>query len=62
MGERSIPRAAYAWHEPGLDFVEVYPQGGSAFAVAMPKGTKTSSPKLVAFYVLAPTGKTTKSK
>jgi hypothetical protein len=54
MVEKSFKRVMFEWYEPGLDFVEVYPQGKAAFAVAMPKGTKSSSDKLVGFYVLNP--------
>jgi len=59
MLEKSFEPVYFKWYEPGLDFVEVYPQGnGAAFAVAMPKGTKSSAEKLVGFYVLgAPAGK-----
>jgi hypothetical protein len=54
MAEKSIQRKMFEWYEPGIDFVEVYPQGkNSAFAVAMPKGTNPSANKLVAFYVLS---------
>jgi len=55
MAEKSIQRKMFEWHEPGIDFVEVYPQGqdGSAFAVAMPKGTKGNQVKLAGFYVLS---------
>jgi hypothetical protein len=55
MKEKSIERKLFEWYEPGLDFVEVYPQGknGGAFAVAMPKGTKSDAQKLVGFYVLS---------
>jgi hypothetical protein len=55
MAEKSIQRTMFAWYEPGIDFVEVYPEGknGAAFAVAMPKGTKSGSDKLVGFYVLS---------
>ncbi|MBI4907375.1 MAG: hypothetical protein HY820_27365 [Acidobacteria bacterium] len=55
MAEKSIQPAIFEWHEPGIDFIDVYPQGknGAAFAVAMPKGTKSSADKLVGFYVLS---------
>lgn len=55
MAEKSIPKQLFEWYEPGLDFVEIYPQSKSdiAFAVAMLKGTKSNSKKLVGFYVLA---------
>jgi hypothetical protein len=58
MAEKGIQRVMFDWYEPGLDFVEVYPQGksGAAFAVAMPKGTKSSAEKLVGFYVLSAPG------
>ena len=55
MAEKSIQRTMFDWYEPGIDFVEVYPQGnnGAVFAVAMPKGTNPSADKLVGFYVLS---------
>ena len=59
MAQKSIQRTMLDWYEPGIDFIEIYPQGtsGAAFALAMPKGTKTNSDKLVGFYVLgAPAG------
>ena len=54
MAEKSIRRTMFDWYEPGIDFVEVYPQGsdGAAFAVAMPKGANPGADKLVGFYVL----------
>ena len=53
MAERSIRRTIFEWYEPGLDFVEVYPQGDAeAFAVAMPKDGPTSEAKLIGFYRL----------
>lgn len=59
MAEKKIEQKLFDWEEPGIDFVEVYPQGkkGAAFAVAMPTGTKSSADKLVGFYILsAPAG------
>jgi hypothetical protein len=55
MAELSIQRTMFEWYEPGIDFIEVYPQGNdaSAFAVAMPKGTNPSADKLVGFYGLS---------
>lgn len=55
MAEKSIQRTMFEWYEPGIDFIEVYPQGnnGAAFAVAMPKGANLSADKLVGFYVLS---------
>lgn len=54
MAEKSFKPAMFEWYEPGIDFVEVYPQGkeGAAFAVAMPKGASPSGEKLVGYYVL----------
>jgi len=58
MAEKSFERKIFPWYEPGFDFVEVYPQAnGKAFAVAMPKGTKSSAEKLVGYYVLTATAK-----
>ncbi|MFO1425028.1 MAG: hypothetical protein U1F70_15520 [Candidatus Competibacteraceae bacterium] len=55
MAQRSIQRKMFEWYEPGIDFVEVYPQGnhGAAFALAMSKGANPSADKLVGFYVLS---------
>ena len=55
MAEQSIQRTMFDWYEPGIDFVEVYPQGnsGAGFAVAMPQGTNSRAEKLVGFYVLS---------
>lgn len=54
MAEKSIQRTMFEWYEPGIDFIEIYPQGnnGTAFAVAMSKGTNLNADKLVGFYVL----------
>ncbi len=59
MAEKSFQRKTFEWWEPGIDFVEVYPQGtqGDAFALAMPKNTRSSANKLVGFYILkSPSG------
>ncbi len=55
MAEKCIERTMFEWYEPGIDFVEVYPQGnaGAAFAVAMPKETDLNADKLIGFYVLS---------
>ncbi|HLK63430.1 MAG TPA: hypothetical protein VKU19_08320 [Bryobacteraceae bacterium] len=53
MAEKSIQRTMFDWYEPGIDFVEVYPEGKNAFAVAMPTGTKSNADKLVGFYILS---------
>jgi hypothetical protein len=50
MAAESIQQTMFAWYEPGIDFVEIYPQGKNAFAIAMldwPSGDY-----LVGFYVL----------
>jgi hypothetical protein len=54
MAEKLIRRTVFDWYEPGIDFIEVYPQGNNdtVFAVAMPKGTNPSADKLIGFYVL----------
>lgn len=52
MAEKSVKKVMFEWYEPGLDFIEVYPQGKQAFALAMPKGTKSSADKLIGFYTL----------
>jgi len=52
MAEKSIQPTVFDWHEPGIDFIDVYPQGKSAFALAMPKETPSGAAKLVGFYVL----------
>jgi hypothetical protein len=56
MAEKSIQRTMLDWYEPGIDFLEIYPQGkaGEAFAVAMPKGARSSAEKVVGYYVLGP--------
>jgi len=56
MAAKSIQPVMFDWYEPGLDFVEVYPQGGGGFAVAMPQGTRSNAEKLVGFYVLKAAG------
>lgn len=55
MVEKSIQRTMFDWYEPGIDFVEIYPQGNNsnAFAIAMPKETNPSADKLVGFYILS---------
>ncbi|BDC47811.1 hypothetical protein F183_A01270 [Bryobacterales bacterium F-183] len=52
MAEKGIKKVMFEWYEPGLDFVEVYPQGKQGFALAMPKGRKSDSEKLIGFYTL----------
>ncbi len=52
MKEQSIQRVIYEWNNPGYDFVDVYPQGDTAFAVAMLAKTGPGQPKLVGYFVL----------
>jgi len=54
MAEKSIQRTMLDWYEPGIDFLEIYPQAkaGQAFAVAMPKGARSSAEKVVGYYLL----------
>lgn len=52
MAEESFHQKIYEWHEPGIDIIDVYPQGNTAFAVAMPKDRDRSADKLIGFYVL----------
>ncbi len=53
MREKSIERVVFDWNNPGYDFVEVYPQGKSAFAVAMYTKSSRSKQKLVGYFVLS---------
>lgn len=52
MAEKSIPRVFYEWNNPGYDFVDVYPQGNTAFAVAMHSKSGPGKSKLVGYFVL----------
>jgi len=53
MAEKSIQRAIYDWNNPGYDFVDVYPQGDGAFAVAMSAKGDASHGRLVGYFVLS---------
>jgi hypothetical protein len=53
MAEKSIERVFFEWNNPGYDFVDVYPQGNTAFAVAMNSKSGPGKPKLVGYFVLA---------
>lgn len=56
MAEKSIRRMVYDWNSPGRDFVDVYPQGNTAFAVAMDaKGAKAQGSLVGYFVLVAPT-------
>lgn len=52
MLKKSIKRVFYEWFEPGLDLIEVYPQGKTAFAVAMDSKTPPGAESFVGYYVL----------
>jgi hypothetical protein len=52
MAEKFVPRVSYDWHSPGIDLIEVFPQGKSAFAVAMLVSEKKGAPHLIGYYVL----------
>ncbi len=52
MLEKSVHRALFEWNNPGMDFVDVYPQDDRAFAVAMYSKTASSKVKFVGYYVL----------
>jgi len=55
MAAKSIHKMMFPWYEPGIDFIEIYPQGknGAAFALAMPKSADFDGDKLIGFYVLS---------
>jgi hypothetical protein len=52
MLEKSIKKGDFSWEDPGLVFVEVYPQGAAAFAVAMDSNTADAPEKFIGYYVL----------
>ena len=52
MQEKSIPKVVYEWNNPGYDLVDVYPQGDTAFAVAILSKTKSGKTKLVGYFSL----------
>ncbi|MFZ2266294.1 MAG: hypothetical protein WAV95_01820 [Azonexus sp.] len=52
MAEKSIQRVIFSWNNPGYDFVEVYPQGDTAFAVAMHAKGDAGQGRLVGYFVL----------
>jgi hypothetical protein len=52
MLEKSISKGQFAWENPGVTFLEVYPQGTSAFAVAMDASTAKSAQKFIGYFVL----------
>ncbi len=52
MAAKSFKPVMFDWYEPGLDTIDVYPQGKSGFAVAQPKETRPTEEKLIGFYVL----------
>ena len=52
MVEKSIQRVFFEWDNPGFDFVDIYPQGNTAFAVAMLSKSGPGKPKFVGYFVL----------
>ncbi len=52
MAEKSIRGIQFDWHSAGLDLVEIFPQGQTAFAVAMEYAEKKGGTHLVGYYVL----------
>lgn len=52
MAEKSIERVVFEWNNPGYDSVDVYPQGKTAFAVAMHSKSGPGKPKFVGYFVL----------
>ena len=58
MAAKSIKPIMFEWYEPGIDFVEIYPQGekGAGFALAAPRDMQFEGEKLLAFYVLSSAG------
>ncbi len=55
MVEKSIRPVFFEWHNPGYDFVDIYPQGKTAFAVAMLSKSGPGKPKFVGYFVLSTT-------
>jgi hypothetical protein len=53
MLEKKVNKGQFAWENPGIVFVEVYPQGTSAFAVAMDGSTAKSVQKFIGYYELS---------
>lgn len=53
MLEKSVKKGQFPWEDPGIVFLDVYPQGTSAFAVAMDSSTAKSSQKFIGYYVLS---------
>jgi hypothetical protein len=53
MAEKSVQRVIYDWNNPGYDFIDVYPQGDTAFAVAMYAKGGAGKTRLVGYFVLA---------
>jgi hypothetical protein len=52
MLKKSVKRIFYEWFEPGYDLIEIYPQGKTAFAVAMDSKTLRGEKNIVGYYVL----------
>jgi hypothetical protein len=52
MSERSIRGVQTDWHSAGIDLIEIFPQGQTAFAVAMMYAEKKGDPHSVGYYIL----------
>lgn len=52
MAEKSVQRVIFDWNNPGYDFVDVYPQGDTAFAVAMYSKSGAKKTRLVGYFEL----------
>jgi hypothetical protein len=52
MLEKAVKKKVFAWNNPGIDLIDVYPQKEGAFAVAMYTKTAPDKDKLVGYYLL----------
>ncbi len=54
MLEKSVKKGDFPWENPGITYVDVYPQGTSAFALAMDTSSAKKAQKFIGYYVLGP--------
>jgi hypothetical protein len=52
MLEKSVKRSFFDWNEPGIDIIDIYPQGKTAFVIAMDKKALLSKKQFVGYYVV----------
>jgi hypothetical protein len=52
MLEKSVKRSFFDWNEPGIDIIDVYPQGKTAFVIAMDKKALLAKKQFVGYYVV----------